>query len=321
MNNIQEIETIENMLKIGNYSKMFRVNYNGLRLYIQPEPFVFYSGLTGALSAATFKGDPDFKRLKGWREGMIDSFGAKNADDFLNMTADFGTLLHTALVTIKEKGCIDWAEEKERAFNYFIGCYRAKFLEPNVKVIKQQAYEYQKHVASLLQFVYERVHKIYAIETPVKWNDLRIATPVDLFCLCRQTEKGEFKPTTINLKTSSAISKHHMEQISCEMLMWNETYGADQPAEFTAAMRTKDWTEGKTPTFEYKYLNREQSSEIALNAAKRLELCLNSEATYLYEPKNKTFTGVTNIGEMPVIETKTLEEEWKSVTEITLPDE
>jgi hypothetical protein len=307
--NINEIEVIENMIKIGNYQKMFRINYNGSRLYVQDEPFTFYSGLTGALSAATFSGDPDKKRLKGWREGMIDSFGAKNADDFLNMTADFGTLLHMALVTIKDKGCIDWNEEKERAVEYFINAYKTKSIEPNFKVIKQQVYDYCKHVASLLQFIHEMVQEIYAIEVPVKWQALRIATPVDLFCSCRQTPKGDFKKTTINLKTSSAISKHHMEQISCEFVMWNETYG---DAEYTAAMRSKDWKEDKLPTYEYKYLDKDTALKIAANAAKRLQLCMEGEASYIYEPSNKTFSGITKIGEIPKITVTTLQQEWES---------
>jgi len=308
-NNIQDIEVIENMLKIGNFNKMFRVNYNGCRLYVQPTPFAYYSGLTGALSAATFNGDTNNKRLKGWRENFIDSFGAKNADDYLSMTADFGSLLHLALVTIKENGCINWEEEKAKAMEYFINCYIVKRIEPNLKVIKQQVYDYQKHVASLMQFVYERVHEIYAIEVPAKWEALKIATPIDLFCSCRQTEKGEFKKTTINLKTSSQITKHHLEQVSCEFEMWNETYG---DAEFTAIMRTIDWREKSGPTFDYKYLNKEQATELSLNAKQRLKLCLQSDASYYYEPSNKTFTGVTKIGEKPIIIEKSLQEEWEN---------
>lgn len=320
MNNIIDVEVVENMLKIGNYEKMYRVNFNGLRLYIREEPFKYYSGLTGALAASTFKGDPDDRRLKKWREGMIDSFGVRNANDFLDMTADFGTLLHTALVTIKNTGQIDWSEERDRAFAYFVECYRKKLLEPSLKVIKQQVYEYQKHVASLLQFIHDSVQEIYAIETPARWEFLQIATPIDLFCKCKQTPKGEFKPTTINLKTASAISRHHFEQVSCEMQMWNETY-EDAPAEFTAVLRTKDWTEGKTPTYEYKYLDAEKASEIALFAAKRLELCLAGDSSYLYEPQSKVFQGITKIGEQPEIITKTLEQEWAERAEAEVADE
>jgi len=308
---IQDIEKVENLLKIGNYEKMFRINFNGLRLYIQEEPFAYYSGLTGALSASTFKGDPDSKRLTGWRNSMIDSFGQKNTDDYVNMTADFGSLLHMALVTIKEKGLIKWDEERDKAYEYFIESYKQKGIEPDFKTIKKIVYEYQKHVASLLQFVYERVHEIYAIETPAKWHSLKIATPIDLFCLCRQTEKGDFASTTINIKTSSQISNHQLEQISCELHMWNQTYGeTTKMADFTAIVRTKDWTEGKNPTYEYKYLSDEQAKVYWENAKARLQLCLNSSSSYFPSPINKSFKGETKIGEQPIIISQSLEDEW-----------
>jgi hypothetical protein len=311
MNNITDIEKVENLLKVGNYNKMFRINFNGYRLYLQEEPFAYYSGLTGALSAATFQGDQDAKRLNKWRNSMIDSFGQKNTEDFVQMTADFGTLLHMALVTIKEKGLINWNEEKDKAISYFIDAYKQKAIEPDFRTIKKIVYEYQKHVASLLQFVYERVHAIHAIETPAKWELLSIATPIDLFCSCRQTEKGGFTNTTINLKTSSQISKHQLDQVACEMAMWNETY--DDKAVFTGIMRTKDWTEGKTPTFEYKYLDKDSALKLASQCEKRLKLCLESDSTYFPLPVNKSFEGITKVGEQPLITSKTLEQEWTEV--------
>jgi hypothetical protein len=323
--NIQDIEKIENLLKIGSYNKMYRVNFNGQRIYVQEEPFAYFSGLTGALSAATFKGDQDAKRLASWRNSMIDSFGEANTENYVAMTADFGTLLHMAMVTIKDKGLIKWDEERDKAYDYFVKCYKAKSLDPDLKTIKKIVYEYQKHVASLLQWVYERVQEIYAIEVPVKWDTLRIATPIDIFCSCRQTEKGQFANTTVNIKTSSQISNHQLEQISCEMHMWNQTYARgtneilpligenSQYADFTGIIRTKDWNESKSPTYEYKYLTSDQA-KIYWEAAKcRLQLCLNSSASYFPSPVNRSFKGETKIGEMPVIESKSLEEEWKSI--------
>jgi len=311
MKEITEIEKIENMLKIGNYLKMFRISWNGLRIYIQENPFTYYSGLTGALSASTFKGDPDTKRLTGWRNSMIDSFGQKNTENYVDMTADFGTLLHMAAVTIKEKGAINWGEEKDRAYEYFIESYKKKGIDPDFKTIKKIVYEYQKHVASLLQFIYERVNEIYAIEVPVKWDSVKIATPIDLFCSCKQTDKGDFARTTINIKTSSQISNHQLEQISCENHMWNQTYGESNGyADFTAIMRTKDWTEGKAPTYEYKYLTSEQAKIYWENAKARLLLCLNSNASYFPSPLNKSFNGETKLGQQPIIVQKTLEQEW-----------
>jgi hypothetical protein len=310
---IKDIELIENLLKIGTYNKMYRVNYNGLRLYVQEEPWAYFSGLTGALSASTFCGDPDQKRLKGWREGMIDSFGAKQASDYVAMTADFGTLIHMALITIKEKGCIDWKIEFNRAQVYFEGCFKDKLIIPDPKVINPMCFEYCKHVASLMQFVYEYVEEIYAIEVPAKFDYLRIATPLDLVCSCRQTPKSKFARTTINVKTSSQITKHQMEQAACELMMWNETY---EPCEFTAIMRTKDFNEAKTPTFDFKYMTLEEAKGVAGNAFKRMELCLNSEASYFPNPSSKSFVGVTKIGEQPVITTTTIEEEWKANMEL-----
>ena len=317
---IDNIEKIENLLKLGKFEVMYRVEFNGLRMYIKKEPFKYYSGLTGALNAATFSGDPEKRRLKKWREGFIDSLGQKAANDYLDMTADFGTLLHTALVTIKTDGCINWAYEKDHAMEYFIGCYKKKLLEPDYRVIKSQVYEYQKHVASLLQFVYEMVQEIYAIETPARWEHLQIATPIDLFCKCKQTPKGKFKNTTINLKTSSGISKGHLEQVACEMIMWNETYSKGDPngklrAEYTAILRTKDWTEGKTPSYEYKYLTTDAAIELTYETMGRLQICLNSDASYLHEPTSKVFEGVTKIGECPQITIKTLEQVWMEAQE------
>jgi len=310
-NSITKIEIVENMLKIGDYLKMFRVNFNGLRLYIQENPFAYFSGLTGALTASTFCGDQDKRRLATWRNEFIDSYGKKAADDYLQMTADFGTLLHSALVTIKETGQINWNEEQDKAREYFVMAYREKFLEPDLKVIKKMVYEYQKHVASLMQFHYDCVQEIQAIEVPTIWNGLKIATPIDEKCICRQTPKGDFYPTTINLKTSSQISRSQYDQVSCEMVMWNGTY--PDKVEYTAILRTKDWTEGKLPTYEYKYLPKEYAEKLASKCEKRLLLCLDSDASYYPEPSSKYFEGITKIGQQPQIVIKTLQEEFETV--------
>jgi hypothetical protein len=143
---------------------------------------------------------------------------------------------------------------------------------------------------------------------------LKIATPIDLFCSCRQTEKGGFANTTINIKTSSQISNHQMEQIACEQYMWNNTY--DDKADFTAIVRTKDWNEGKSPTYEYKYMDSEMAGKLAKMAYERLYLCLNSPASYFPNPVSRSFEGETKAGEMPIIVCKTLEQEWKSSAEI-----
>ncbi len=305
---ITNIEKVKNLLDIGKYLVMSRIDFNGLRLYIQDTPFAYYSGLTGALAACTFKGDPDARRIVKWRESMIENLGKDNADASLSLMGDFGTLTHTALVTIKNKGFINWNEEKDLAFGFFTQAYQHKGLTPDLRTINKMVYEYQKHVASLMQFVYEMVDQIWAIETPAKWDDLKIATPIDIFCNCRQTPKGEFKPTTVNIKTSSQISAHQFEQVACELDMWNQTYNSS--VGYTAILRTKDWNESKVPTYEYKSLALADAKTYYEDAKQRLGLCLNSAASYYPNPVNMSFTGKTKIGEQPVIISKTIEEEW-----------
>jgi hypothetical protein len=241
---------------------------------------------------------------------MIDSLGLKGADDYLQMTADFGTLLHSALVGIKEKGSVIWSEQRDLAYEYFILAYKKKGIEPDYKTIRKMTFEYCKHVSSLLQWVYDRVEAIYAIEVPAMWEELSICTPIDIYCSCRQTEKGDFRKTTVNMKTSSQVSNHQFEQVACEFNMWNSTY-PDEQAEFTAILRTMDWR--KTPTYEYKYLGNTDAMILSSNARKRLELCLDSESSYLPNPVNRIFEGETKIGESPVIITKSLQEEWATV--------
>lgn len=307
---IRDIEPIVDLLGNKHFKKLFRVNFKGFRLYIEPEPFQYYSGLTGALGSATFKGDPAEKRLKNWRESFIDSMGKDAADNYVDLTADFGTLLHMALVTIKEERQINWAEEKEKAEEYFINAYMKKGMEPDHYVINKMVYEYQKHVGSLMQFIYERVHSIHAIEVPATWEAMRIATPIDLVCDCRPTPKGEFVRTTINMKTSNQITPHHLIQASCELMMWNETY-QNLEAENTAILRTMGkWREKSGPNFDFKYLNIDDAIKKAALSMDQLSLCLRTEASYLPEPRYRSFDGITKMGDQPVIKEYGIEEDW-----------
>jgi len=305
---IEDVEKIIDLTGSAQYKKLFRINYNGKRLYVQTEPFAYYSGLTGALSAATFAGDPGKMFLKSWREGFIDNFGIEKTNSYVEATADFGSLVHAALVRIKENGALDWNEERDIAEEEFKNTM-LKSGSINLSVVRRMVYDYQKHVGALMQFIYERVDKIHAIEVPAIWEELKIATPIDIVCSCRQTPKGDFEETTVNIKTSSQISPSHMEQIACEMHMWNLTYD-NREAEFTAILRTKDWVENKTPTFEYKSLNYMEASDKAGEVFKRLWLCLNSPSTYFPDPTSKKFTGVSKLGEMPTIEITGIEDEF-----------
>jgi hypothetical protein len=298
---------------------MHRINYNGSRLYLESDPiFNYYSGLTGAIEASTPKGNRDAKRLTTWKEDMIDSFGKKNAEIYVDLTAEFGTITHESLLIIKEKGEIDWNKEFDRAVIYFKNFFLQKGIAIDDKInsiIQKTGYSYQKHIASIMQFIHENVKEIYAIETPAKIDYLKICTPLDIVCLCKLTPKGEYFKTTINLKTSDKIGKHHLKQAACELLIWNETYPEDK-ATHTAILKSKDWNESKYPTYEFKYMTLKEAEELAIPIFKRMELCLGDpDSTYFPNPVSKYFTGICKIGEVPVIIEKTLETEWKEKLE------
>ncbi len=300
---ITENEKIENLFKAGIKTlTMHRINFGGKRLYCTTEPFKVYSGLTGALSAATFKGSQDAKRLDKWRDKMVGQLGQEGQQAYLQTMADFGTLVHEALVTIKENGGLDWKAEQEHAHLYFEASAKRNGIEPNYGVIRSQVFEYCKSAASLMQFVYEKVDEIYAIEGMAKSDMLEIATPIDLVCKLRDGIIA-----SLNIKTSSQIGDHQLEQATIEKYLWNETY-PDLQVNVTGIIRTKDWR--KAPSYEFLLVTPEQEKEMGNDAFKRLKLVReNQNSTYLNYPKNiPIFTGETKAGEMPNIEYKTLEQ-------------
>lgn len=303
---ILENEKIENLWAQGIKTiTMHRINYGNRRLYVTPLPFKVFSGLTGALSAATFKGNQDGKRLDKWRDTFVDTYGRDMQEAYLQSTADFGTLVHEALVSIWKNKSLDWKYEQEYAYNFFVESAKKNGLVPNDNVVRAQVYEYCKAAASIMQFVYDEVQEIYSIEGMCKSDVLEIATPIDLTCKLK-----DGRIVTINIKTSSQIGAHQLEQCAVEMLMWNETY-KDCQASHTGILRPKAWKEKKgIPTYEFELLKPEECQQITADAVERLMLVKkNSNSTYLNYPKEiSIFEGVSKLGEQPKIITKSLEQ-------------
>lgn len=296
-------DLIKNMTS-GNYRVLYRTNGGGMRWYFDIDPFVHYSGLTGAMEKSTFKGDQDARRLDSWRSGFIDSFGEKAQKDYVEMTAEFGTLLHMALVTIKEKGKLVWLEEKDKARYYFEDIFLAQGRPIDERLISKMVFEYCKHAASLLQFIHERVSEIHAIEVPAICERLKIATPIDLVCTARPTPKADFVKMCVNLKTSSSITAHHLEQSAMEAMMWGETYN---DMAVPAILRTKDFR-GNAPTYDFKVSEADVS-----DLMERMSLCLKGKSSYWYEPTFEEFMGETSLGEPVNIRSISLEEKMKGL--------
>lgn len=304
---INDIEKIENLIKGFPTIIMYRINYLGKRGYVLQEPFKPYSGLTGALTSATFKGNIGAKRLETWRDTQRADLGAENADAFLEQMASFGNLLHQCLVRIKNDGYLDFDFERDYASAFFEKSALDNNIKPNANVIRKQVFEYSKSAASLLQFFYECVTEVHAIEGMCKSDELSIATPIDIVCTLKD-KKGDFK-ATLNLKTSSQIGDHQLEQAVVEKHLWNTTYPEMQVTK-TGILRPKAWSLKKMiPTYELALVEEKEEERILTSALRRLAICLNDEeSTYYNFPASvNVFTGKIKAGEPPIITSKTLE--------------
>lgn len=301
-------EKINNLLTTNAIATvmMSRINYRNHRLYVTEKPFGIYSGLTGALSCATFKGNEDSKRIVKWRDKMINHLGSiEKQESFLQSMADFGTLTHECIVKVWEKKEIDWVTEKEMARSFFENSAKNNNIDINESVLEAQITDYCKSVSSLMQFLYDMVDEIYSVEGMCKCDELMIATPVDIVC---KLKSG--KVATLNIKTSSQISHHQKEQVAMEMYLWNKTY-ENCKADVTGIIRPKDWMIKKgNPTYEFVLLTDEEQYNLVSQAKTRLLLSKNDEtSTYLNYPKEShVFKGITKLGEKPIIECLSLEE-------------
>lgn len=299
-----EKEKIENLIKSQIPTiVMFRLNVFGKRVYCSANPFKVYSGLTGALSCVTFKGNQEAKRVSKWRDKMIEHLGGQEVQQsYLQTMADFGTLVHQCIVRAWNNGKLYWEFEQENAANYFRESAITNKIEVNEIVVKQQVFEYCKNAAALMAFLHAEVSELYAVEAMAKSDQLEIATPIDLFV---KLKSG--KTATINIKTSSQIGNGHREQVAVEKYLWNETYGN---ADCTAILRPKDWNLKKVPTYEFEILDKDEEKRYADSAIKRLLIAKDdADNTYLNYPKESMiFTGSTKLGDAPKIEIKTLEQ-------------
>lgn len=295
-------ELIENLLKSAIPTiSMFRVEYGGHRLYSTSIPCRLYCGLTGALDAITFKGNEDSKRLQSWRLDFVNNFGKTNQEGYVGMTADFGTLVHRAMLKIWQKKKLIWGEEQKEARAYFIQSAKSNSQIPNERVIEQQILEYCKAAAALMYFVNKEVVEIYAIEAMCKTDEHRIATPIDLVCKLKNGKKA-----AINIKTSSQLNDKHREQSIMEKFMWNETY-PDNKVDVCGLLRTKDWNLKKEPTYEFEVVDEEDTLE---NLLAKFDLSRKSEKDcYIKFPREKVeFSGETILGQAPKLKTMPFEQ-------------
>ncbi len=303
---ITEQEEIKNLIKKGITTVILsRINWGGWRLYAMRDPFKVYSGLTGALAASTFKGNVESKRLGKWRDSMISKLGGKETQEsYLNSLADFGSLTHECIVRIWDNKKLDWGYEQDYAYKYFENSDKSNGIPVNDSVIRKRVFEYCKAAASIMQFIFDEVEEIFAVEGMAFCDKLQIATPIDL---CVRLKRKGNPIVTLNLKTSEQFTDSHRTQVAVEKYLWNETYPEYQ-ATATGLLRAKAWSLKKgIPTYELEIVEDKPSLEKVLP---RLLLCKEDvDSTYLNFPKDTIlFTGETKLGEAPKMISKSLEE-------------
>lgn len=309
---IENIEKINNLINGYPTITMYRASFGSKRAYVFNDgSFRIYSGITSALESSKFKGDIGAKRLDKWRMTMVRELGSQEKQEaYLNSTADFGTLCHECIVRIKENGCLDWNYETDYATEFFTASARNNGMIPNGEIIRKQVFEYQKTAASIMQFIFDNVVEIHSVEGMCFSDELGIATPTDIVCTVKG-KKGDIR-VSLNLKTSGQFSDEQREQVVLERYLWNTTYPDFQVVK-TGLLRSKDWSTKKMiPTYEYELIDEEYEATTIKKILSRLKLCKEDpNATYLNFPQGiNVFTGITKLGEQPVLAYKTIQELW-----------
>ncbi|MBL0317471.1 MAG: hypothetical protein IPP69_17570 [Flavobacteriales bacterium] len=298
------IELIQNLLTQSQFRDilMYRANF-GRRSYIKPQPFKVYSGLTGGMSASTFRGDMADKRLDSWKKTQVEIYGSvEKADAMLESMAYFGSAVHEALVDIWNSQCFEFDSDKAREM--FMESDRRLGLTHNESLVSQKVLEYHMAIASLMQFIYDEVSDILAIETMAICEELILATPIDLTCTLKDGRR-----VSLNIKTSSQINDHHLNQAAMEAVMWNETYPEYQVVG-SGIIRPKSWKLDKVPTYDLKIMKMDEVNERARIMRKKMIACLEDpESSYAnFDQRERIFTGKIKLGEAPKIVTKTIEQ-------------
>lgn len=308
-----ETELIQNLLKDSSFKGivLHRAQFQGRRCYINPDPFKVYSGLTSAMEAATFKGNMEAKRLDSWRLDQVAQMASvEKHEQHMDAMATFGTKTHEALVDIWRTK--EFVFDQEAAREYFMESDKKSGIPHNEGTVTKRVFAFHKAICSLMQFVYDEVSEIIAIETMACSDQYSISTPCDVIY---RDKKGVL--CNVNIKTSNQIGEHHRNQVALEKWLWNTTYENDQ-VQKTGVLRFKDWLITKVPTYELEFVK--DDAERVNNWLRKFDCVLAEESsTYAnFNKQTRIFEGKIKLGEAPKIVTKTIEQAFMESQEITV---
>lgn len=201
--------------------KVYRVGVGGGRHYQRGNGGV-YKSLTTTLAAVM----PPSEQLETWRDAMVDQLGSTAlADQYVEYTAEYGTLLHIAVADFVRDGNMDWYAKKM--------WFAAQLSEIGLKdkALNAATNEMVKDLAAMVQFFYDYRVEVIAVELPV-FLDCGVATLVDLVCRMDNKANDQTPIETanrhnaiINLKSGKkGFFDTHVLQLEGERRAFNETY-------------------------------------------------------------------------------------------------
>jgi len=275
--------------------KIYRQEIAGMRHYRRESGRV-YKSLTTFLSAVM----PQNKFLQSWREEKAAEFGSRQAAaEYVQATADYGTILHIAVAEFCRTGVVDWSE--------FDGWVLRELQEMGLKngTLSAAHGEITKDFASIVQFFHEYQVKVIAVELPV-WSDEGVATLIDLVVemnaknyKATEPDKRQRIKAIINLKSGKkGFFEEHIFQLEGERRMFNETFSAAVGYEIEKVfnLAPNDWR--TSPTFD---LKDQTAKADAIADEYTLLLQLAKKRGLLSTPTRQfvVFNGETKYGESP----------------------
>lgn len=202
--------------------KVYRVGIGGGRHYQRSSNGQVYKSLTTFLDSVM----PASKILQTWRDAMADQLGSTElADQYVDYTAEYGTLLHIAVADFVKDGSVDWYAKKM--------WFAAQLSEIGVKdkALNAATTELIKDLAAMVQFFYDYRVEVIAVEIPI-FLEYGVATLGDL--VCRMDNKANDQTAldianrhnaVINLKSGKkGFFDTHVLQLEGERRAFNETF-------------------------------------------------------------------------------------------------
>jgi hypothetical protein len=179
------------------------------------------------MSLTTFIGKSnvvdDSTLLNNWRGKALEELGSNSkVDEFVDMTASFGTILHVCVGNFCKSGIVNWLELEFEIYDML----KAKGFSGDVLMRAQR--ELIRDFACIVEFFHQYKVEVLAVEIPVFYK--KIATCIDIVAYMNAIPNKEIGDCDrdrclINLKSGKkgTFSSHQMQLLG-ELKCFNETF-------------------------------------------------------------------------------------------------